>query len=271
MGQIQTWWSELPDDTLVETAWERQMNLTGSLSYERSRTDKNGKPRAATESVAGQKFLRKLLERAEEGIETMQKSIVTNARVDRNHRGTVIAVPAETCALLTLKPIIDRTYFASNPEFGVPLQGVVTTVAKAVELELNFRHWVEKSKEAAKAYAKAEGLASVPRSRAERLIQEHGVSRQSLIRWRNTFEELSEYKWNTLEQHYCGDALVSAVVTALPEFFEIQLMRNGVLTPKTVRMTDTFREDFNNLEFQVSSAQLSKKPMITKPRRWEKT
>ncbi len=262
---IKTWWADLPNETLVETAWERQMNLSGLEAYEMARTGK------ASTTATGQRFMRKLIAQADDAIIEMQKKVINLRRVDRNLKATVIVVPSDTLALLCLKPMIDGTYSASDPSIGIGYQTLSESIAKAVELELNFRHWVESSRQTAREYAEANGLTKVPPSTAERLIADQGVSRQSLWNWKRTFADLSEYKWDTLEKHYCGDALLSSVAAGLPEYFEVHFMSRAHQNKKWVRMTPAFREKFDNMEYHTASVQMQKKPMLARPKKWEAT
>ena len=266
MAGIQTWWADLPDDTLVETAWERQMNLSGIDAYENTRDHKK-----ASSSASGQKMLRKLVDTTAEAISVMQKEMVGTNRVERNLKATVIVVPADTIALLCLKPMIDRTYGANDPDCGAGYQSLAETISKAVELELNFRNWVESSRQTAADYAAAKGLEKIPRSMAERIIEDQGVTVRGIRNWRKTFSELSEFKWDTLQLHYCGDALLTTVVQALPDQFEIHHVFRGGNNKKHVRMTQRFREQFNNMEYHVASMQMQKKPMLTRPKKWERS
>lgn len=262
-GSVKMWWANLPDETLLETAWERQMNISGMEAYENTRN-----PKQATQTVAGQKFLRSLLDKVDQAILDMQRKLITTNRVDRNLKSTVLIVPSDTTSMITLKAMIDRSYGATDPGIGAAYQGVATDISKSVELELNFRHWVETSKEASKAYAKVEGLARVPRSLAERLIEEQGVCKRTLIRWKQSFSELSQYKWDTLEKHYCGDALLITAANALPEYFDVHLYFKAGKKQKFLRMTEKFRKDFDNLEFSVAGLQITKKPMLKRPKKW---
>ena len=264
-GNCKIWWEGLPNSVLQETAWERQMNLTGIDAYEAARSKSD-----PTSTTTGQKMLRRMIDTATVAISEMQQKVIKNTRRDRNLKGTTLVVPAETTALLTLKVMIDRTYAAPEPTVGAYYQGVVMEVSKGVEMELNFRHWVQQSKEAARAYAKTEGLTKIPKSQAERLIEEHGANRSSLARWRNTFKELGEYQWDTLELHYCGDALVTAVADAMPEEFLIHHFYKRGKNQKHIRMTDEFRDKFDAVESRYAQIQSVKKPMLTKPKRWER-
>lgn len=266
----QMWWKDLPDATLMESAWERQMQLAGAEAFEKRRFKSDNKVEEAHETKTGQKFIRRHINRAAEAIEDMQRKVLKVNRVDRNLRGTVLLVPAETAALLAMRIMLDATYSTTEVEYGANYQVVCKDIAKAIEIELNFRHWVKSSQEAAEAYAKVEGLAKVPKSIAEKLISEHGMSRRTLERWRKTFEELNTYEWDTLEQHYCGEALAKTIIDALPEVFELHsVFRNGKMV-RHVRMTDEFRDRFNENEAKIANLQVVRKPMLTRPRPWRK-
>lgn len=269
MGKIKAWWADLPDDTLRETAWERKMYSAGLDAYERSRYYANGSVKEASETAAGQKIIRKLLKPATEAIETRQKELLNVRRVGRELRATVLIVPPDTAALLTLSMMIDKTYSASN-DLGTPFQPLCQEVSKVIEVELNFRNWIARSREAAKAYAKEVGQVSPPLSYAERLMSEEGVSKKQIMRWRKSFKELNAYQWDSLAYHYCGDVLVSTVAEALPEVFEVHSAFQKGKTLKFCRMTEDYINRFAQIETQIAEMQVIRKPMLTKPRRWRK-
>jgi len=265
---IQKWWADMPSEQLMESAWERQMSLAGIEAYEQSRYRENGSVQAASESRAGQKIMRKLINDASEGIEAMQKEVIEAHRVDRTLKGTVLLVPAETAALITLKHIMDASYAASDFETGANYQVLCKEVAKSIELELNFRNWVKASQEAAEAYAKANGMSATPRSMADKLIADHGLSERTLRRWKQTFEDLNAYQWDTLEQHYCGEALVKTVVETLTDTFEIHTIFTKGKKQNYVRMKPEARAKLDEIEQQIVRMQVVKKPMLSRPRKW---
>ncbi|MDQ2066709.1 hypothetical protein Q9295_10000 [Xinfangfangia sp. CPCC 101601] len=268
--KVQAWWADMPTEQLRESAWERQMGVAGMEAFEQSRYRANGTQKEASETSAGQKLMRKLLTRATEAIEKMQAEIIDRHRVERAVKGTVLMVPADTCAVIALKIILDRTFTIINGTDGFSFQTICKEVAKGIELELNFRNWVRKSKESAKAYAEAQGYKSVPKSMAERLIEDEGRDRQSIWRWKKAFAELNEFKWDNLAQHYCGDALVTTVVEALPDCFVfVSEMRRGKAM-KYVRMTPELRKTFEEMETRMARLQVIKKPMLSRPRPWRK-
>lgn len=262
MEEERPWWKEIANDRLMETIWERQMNLAGMDAYEKSRRSD------ASDTTAGQKLLREMVMTAAKAVEDMQKKILGINRVERNLRGTVLLIPAETASLIALRRMIDATYGAIVVDDGTNYQILCKEVAKRIEPELNFRHWVNSSQQAAKEYAKANGLAKTPKSIADRMIEESGVSRASYFRWKNTFEELNTYKWDNLEQHYCGEALVLTIAEALPEHFTVQNLYRRGKTIKHVKMTDETRQRIDDIEATVLQNKVYKKPMLVKPRPW---
>lgn len=264
------WWADLGDEVLTETAWERQMNIAGIEAFEQAKFTASGKTKRASESRTGQKVLRKFLERGAEAILEMQRNLLGVHRIDRTLRATVLMVPEDVASMLVLRALIDRTYGIADQEKGYNYQILAKEIAKSVETELNFHNWVRESQKQAKVYAKDKGLKKAPKSLAERLIEEESVSRATYFRWKQTFDELNAYQWNTLEQHYCGEALLLTVVEALPEAFEVHTVAERGKTTKHVRMKPEFRKYFDDLEAKVARLQVVRKPMIGKPRRWTK-
>lgn len=265
-GRAKTWWEGLPNSVLLETAWERQMNLAGIDAYEAARENTT-----ASDTDTGLRVIRKCIATATKAVEEMQRSMIIKDRVATNLRATTLSVPAETSALLTLKVMVDHAYGAVNPNDGANFHKVTMAVSKAIEQELNFRNWVQSSKEAARAYAKTEGITKIPRSIAERMIEEAGgdITRR-LRQWRKVFKELNEYSWDDLEQHYCGDALVLTIAEALPEIFAIHVVPVKGRNTKHLKMTEEFRSQFDVLESKKAQLQAVKKPMLTRPKKWER-
>ncbi len=256
------WLWDTKNETLTETAWERQMSLAGIASFEAARRD------AASETSAGQKTIRKLLTRATAGISAMQRAEVHKSRTAQNLKGTTLLIPADTSAIITLRALLDATYGAPQPDTGANYQTAVRVVSKAVETELNFRNWLADSQEDAERYARQEGLKGTPKSLAQRLLEEEGLQRMALWRWKQSFDALNAYKWDTLEHHYCGDALITAVVSALPEVFEIHIVPSRGKRIKHVRMLPEFRRQFDDAEGRIAQMQITRKPMIARPKPW---
>lgn len=268
---MKVWQSETEDTTLIETAWEREMNLAGIDAFERSKYTETGGVREASTSRTGQKLLRKFLDQSAKAIAKMQKQVLgITSRTPRSLRATILMVPEDTAALLTLRALMDRTYGLAEPDKGYVFQILCKEVSKAVELELNFRHWLKESKTAAEAYAKQQGWDRIPMSLAERLIEERGVSRSQILKWKRTFDELNTYQWDELEYHYCGEALIQTVVDELSDVFEIHLVSLRGKTVKHVRMKPEFIERFDEMEMKVANMQVVRKPMIARPNKWSK-
>lgn len=270
------WWETLPNETLVETAWERQMNLKGFEGYENRKvkeTPKGFEHVSASETKAGQKTLRKLLEQATEAIRGLQEDQVKGAtkrggQHPKERKATLLTVPAETLAILALRLLLDRSYAPLDPSRGTSLQGLVVDVANAVENEQNFRNWVACSKEAAEAYADSKGITKIPRSFAEKLIEESQMVKSSKWKWKKAVKEASDYQWSLEEKHYCGAGIISTLLETFPDHFENRLILSKGKQQNFVRMTETFRKQFDDMEYHAASMQTVKKPMITKPKRW---
>lgn len=136
----QVWWKDTPDETLRETSWERQMNIGGMEHFELMNLDKNGKARDAADTGAGQKVVREMIKKTSLAIEEMQKEVIDLHRVDRSLKATVLMVPAEACALITLRTLLSATYGATNALEGVSYQVLCKDIYKSIELELNYRN-----------------------------------------------------------------------------------------------------------------------------------
>lgn len=258
----------MPDETLAESAWERQMNIAGVEAFERGRLDAKGNARGASETRTGVKTIRDLVDRATVGIEEMQREVIRAHRMDLDVKATAIMLPPDSAALLTLRVMIDRAYGSADPELGFTFQTIANEVSRAIELELNFRNWIRESKHASDAWAKSKGLTRAPKSIAERLLEDEGVNARSIRRWRRAFDDLNLYKWGTLESHYCGDAMISAVAKALPEVFEIHTPWKRGKSIKMVKMVPEFRQHFDRMEGDFANMQVLKKPMLARPRPW---
>jgi DNA-directed RNA polymerase len=265
MTMTKVWMPNIADPVMNETAWERQMQFSGLERFERSRVDKQ-----ASETAGGQRMMRRLIKVSTISIEQMQKDILGINRVSRELKATVLMVPSETSALLTLRCLMNNTYNPSSMMDGVTYQLACRNVAQSIEMELNFMNWLAESKRSAEDYAKLMGLKSVPKSQAERLLAESGMDARTLRRWKKSFEELNKYKWDTLTEHYCGEALVATVVNALPDVFETHVAFKGGKKLKHVRMTNKFRKELDNMESRIAHIQVVKKPMLARPKPWTK-
>ena len=201
------------------------MYLPGFQNYDLQESRKS-----ASMTLSGKKLLREMIDRGTEAVEKLQESMAApRHRCSRSTRAAVLLVPAETLALLALKTMLDNTYHASRPDKGVQWINVASAIGRCAQTELNFRNWIEKSKHAAKEYAKAEGLASVPPSQAERMLKDTAPSRTQIQRWQKTISDLQAYDWDTATRCYVGDALITTLCAALPEHFESQSGKNAEL------------------------------------------
>lgn len=267
-SENQPWWASLPDEELIEHAWERQMTLSGIYAFERSKYTKDGKLRPAAEMPAGQKMIRQSLDAATTAIEKLQRDIVDRHRVERSLKATLMVVPADTLALLTLKVLFDVTLSCDDTSKGYSLQHASVKLARLVEQELNFLNWLQKSREAARAYAQEKGWQGIPKSMAEKLVEEQGVTSRSMRRWKQTFAELNEYEWQADEYHFCGEALIGAVIDSISDVFNIHRPVIGGVLKKHVRLHADKLTEFVNIETKLASMQIGRKPMLSKPRRW---
>jgi hypothetical protein len=254
------------------------MQISGSLAYERTRVRHDGTLRDATETKTGQSALRKMLASVETAFERLQQTLIKQPRTELTLRGTVVVVPCDTLALLTLRVLLNQTFAAPEPETGAPYSTVSKAIAKAVENELNFRHWVASEREKTATWFQSEegqewaremGVTRAPLSRADRMIADNGVTQAALNRWSKTFKELTEYKWSELSEYYCGDALLATAVEALPEAFEIHHPLRKGHPRKCVRLVEAYRQTFDDSEARNAKFQTTRKPMITRPMKWE--
>lgn len=106
---------------------------------------------------------------------------------------------------------------------------------------------------------------------AQRLVEETKVTKRTLNRWKQTFSDLCLYEWDNLERHYCGEAMLMTTALANEDAFRINNIFKMGRTVKHVRMDDDFRIRFNDMHHMMARSQVNKKPMITKPLRWERT
>ncbi len=197
------------DLTFLEASWERQMQYAGMERWERNQYKASGHKVETSETDVGQKYIRKFLETASDAVSEAQAGLIgSKSRKHQKARAACILVPAETCALLTLRVLMDVVGSVDDHNLGFNYQTACNKVAKALENELNFRNWIASSREAAREYAKANDLEKVPQSQAERLMKEAGLGRTQMWSWKQRFAELSEYKWDKLEEHYTGDFLL---------------------------------------------------------------
>lgn len=257
------WWAEMPNTQAVETAWENSMGKEGMERYELSRNKDH------SQTNAGQKLIRKLLERSVKAVERVQKEVFERSGYCRTTRGTVLQVPAETTAILALRVLIHYTYSAAARDKGVRWQSACVAVGKAIEGELNFRNWLAASKDNAEAYRQAKGLEKAPMSFAERTLRDNVANRQNLSRWRQSYTELSEFEWDEDQLHWCGDAILGAIVFELSEHFNRDLVSGKGKKSNMLYMSNTLLEQFERAEIKAAEMSVVKKPMLAKPLPWK--
>ncbi len=257
------------DSTFLEASWERQMQFAGMERWEKSQYTKSGDKVDVSATDVGQKFLRRFHADTTKAIEEAQVNLIGGrSRGSVKGKAACVVVPAETCALLTLKVILDVLGKVDDHNLGYSYQRAVKRIAKAIETEMNFRHWLSESKEAAKEYARVNGLEKVPMSQAERIIKESGLNHTSQRRFRLMLNELAEYKWDELEYHYSGDFLLNTVLDALSEQFESHVAYIRGKLSKHIRMTPEFRKEFDKMGERIARFQVIKKPMLVRPQAW---
>jgi hypothetical protein len=264
MGKIEVWHAPTGEEPTIlgEVAWERRMQTLGAESHDESNIKSD-----ASETGTGQHNVRKLLKPTTTAIKAMQARLITADRIERTSKGTTIMVPADTLALLALKALFDRTACLAEPDLGVSYAVLSRVIGKATETELNFRHWLTTSDEGALDYAKEKGI-NPPLSLARRMVEERGADARTIRRWQKTFKELTEYKWSELSEYYCGDAVLGAALVGASEAFEIHTPWSKGKPVKNVRMKPDYHQKFHDAEARRSMLQVSRKPMLTKPKKW---
>jgi DNA-directed RNA polymerase len=244
-------------------AWERQMQTFGSELY-----DQRNEGKEASNTATGKSVLRKHISAATASIEQAQANVIGGQqRAERTARGTIVMIPADTLAVIALRNVIDQTCTVPEPDTGSPFSSVSRLIGRAVATELNYRHWITSSCDSAEAYAESLGIPT-PKSFAEKLIAEQGVTPRNLRQWAKSFEELVEYEWSDLSEYYCGDTLLHCVVTALPDCFETHSPWRRGKPVKCVRMLPEFLNTFNDREARLAVIQSIRKPMLTIPQPW---
>lgn len=268
MAGVDAWKSFTQDETLVESAWERQMRMDGAELFDERKRSESGEDRGASNAQSGQKVLRQLLKLSTKSIETLQKAVFKVNRVERSWKATIMMISTDALALIALRVMLDRAYGSSEADAGFSYQAAAKQIGRLVQQEVNFITWVKSSRAAARTYAKAEGLKGVPASFADQLIEEEGMNSRSIRNWKKTFAELSTYDWENKELQYCGDALMQTIVEACPEQFEIFYRKTQNTQQKCIRLAPEFKEEFDKMESQISKLQVVKRPMLSKPERW---
>lgn len=257
-----SWIKDCPNLTTVETAWERKMMVDGLELYEASRSEQD-----TSDTGAGKAVIRKLIRRATTAIEAAQKTVLAT-RTNRERKAALIAVPAETLALITLTTLLNHMYAPEEPFLGTNRRSSARRVGESVEFELSFRTWIKDSKEAAKAYAKDNSLPKVPVSSAERLIKETGATSSNKSAIRRAVQKMSEYKWTNEERLIVGDALVEAVIAEFPEYFSTSYEEAIGSRKKYDCMLPALSEMMDRTEIARGANATKKRPMLTPPRKW---
>jgi hypothetical protein len=265
------WWTELNDPSVTETAWEREMMNSGMDRYEASRLTENGTQKLSSDSAAGQKTIRSMMEVMTPAVAELQKTLIADRMLRIERKAPLILLEPEQMALLLIKLAIDRCHGATDTDLGVNIKGLSKRLGSMIELEVNFKVWVKSSKEAAKAYGKAHGYKSAPTSFAERLMTEQGCNTRRVRDWQKHFEELKAYAWDDNALIFTGDALVGLLYVHLPEHFEKFVAKTNRSNENKIKMTQQGRETFNNLEQTVADMQVIKRPMIARPRQWKRS
>lgn len=249
-------------DMLDEMEWERGMMLAAQHAHA-------DKPAEGAYGVAEQSVLGRALPRAIEAVEALRASLVTSQGA-ASVRGPILMLPGDTSALLTLRCMWDATPIITGTATakGRGMHYLVRTVGEAVVTELNLRHWLATSKASARAWAKERGLATTPRSIAERLISERKVNRRSLTRWRKSFAELTHYDYTNAEKTHIGDLLVNAIVTELCEFFRIDYGMYKGRTEKRLATTEAFQDEVRIARDKHHFSLTLRLPMIVPPVPW---
>lgn len=259
---INKWWKGLEDPVVLEMAWERLMNVAGAEAYERNTEDQD-----LTQSQVGQRLLQRLLRPATDVVRAYQSEMIKGLR-DHEIRAAALSVPAETVALVTLRYLLDKTFNNVDPHLGCDVLRVAKDVGEAIETECRFRLWVEQSKEQAKEYAKLNGQAKVPRSRAELIIAEAGVSSRTAMTIRKNLKKLAVEPWSEKLRITLGAEVVLPITEALQDVFEVWVRQLPDRKLKMIRMKEEFIQELKGREAKVIQMQVIRKPMLVPPRRW---
>ena len=259
------WWARLDTEREQEIAWEREMAALGADLFEKNRYRRNGDRKEVSELPTGMKHIRRLLPKLEKTITDVKKEYLTRSRTSSDVKAAVILIPTHTVALFTLTLCIDETY--RRVQMGQTIMNLSVMLGKIIETELNFLHWIQTSKEAAREYARANGRNSAV-SQAERLMKEHGVSASSLRRWKTYFEELNEYQWDDETRVHVGEVFITAVYETFDDLFECKWIAIRDKKSKRLFMKDKLRHMLDTSDIKLSRMKYVKKPMITRPAPW---
>ena len=262
---IKVWVSDKTDDEHIsETEWEYQMLRDGIRYYEATREGTS-----ATNTPAGQSILRSIIKDCETTLEVKQRHIFDNKRIDEDTRSAIAIVPADTLSLIGLKEILDKTYREASIGKGASYTALANAIGSAVETEANYRYWQTQSKIAAKEWAEEHEIDYIPKSIAQRLTEEAGLTATQIRIWKRKFVDLTKYDWTTKQKLSVGDFVTSSILETLPNYFVADIDKSKNKTIKNVKMTDTLRNKIDNKEITISKSSVMRKPMLVKPDPWK--
>lgn len=252
------------DDIMKEMAWERRMMGLGQCEFDRKERTTNN----FTNTKAGQMLLSTLLYTYADKIAEVQKRLIHEGR-NRTNVGPLLFLEPEAYALIALRNILDSVISVGDAASrGFPLQLLSKRIASAIEIEVNFRHWVTESRKRAKAWAEEVGLRGTVQSSAERLIKREGVTRSTLSRWRRCFTELTEYEWSDETKVHVGETLIMTLLECFPDYFELRLLQEKGKTQKRFRKTEVFEEEIRRVHTNYRVGATLLMPMISPPIPW---
>lgn len=266
MTYTQTWIKDAETNHISEKEWEYEMQRAGMRHYESARYGNE-----PTNTLGGQTLLRSMIASVENQIDIMQNDIFDDNKIPENIRSAIVLVSSDALALIGLKEILDKTYRQLLVEGGCSYKTLASSIGGLVQTEANYRHWQKASRDDAKQYAEDNGLDFVPKSIAQRLTLERGVSARQIKKWQKNFEDLSRFEWSEEQKLYVGDFIISAITTALPAMFIIEIKKSKSKQAKQVKMQPELRNMIDRAELTISRQQIIRKPMLTKPVAWKVT
>lgn len=261
---IQTWISGTSkEEHISEAEWEYQMLRDGIRYYEATREGTT-----ATNTVAGQGILRNIIKDCETAIEVKQRHIFDNNKIDEDTRSAIAIFPADTLSLIGLKELLDKTYREASIGKGASYTALATAIGSAVETEANYRFWQAQSKKDVKEWVEENDIGYIPKSIAQRLTEEAGVTATQIRIWKRKFDDLSNYDLTTQQKLAVGDFVISSIRETYPDLFEAGMTKGKRKSTKNVKMTDALRHKIDNREITISNTSVMRKPMLVKPEPW---
>lgn len=251
------------NDYISEKEWEYQMQRAGMNHYENARYGSN-----PTNTIGGQSLLLSMIKEVESAIELMQQDLFDDNTISESIRSAIVLVSSDTLALIGLKEILDKTYRQNLVTGGCSYKTLAITISNLIETEANYRHWLKVSKEDSKKYAEDNNLDFIPKSIAQRITIERGVTQRQIKNWQKKFEDLTCYKWTEEQKLYVGDFVLSAIVNALPKYFIVDVKKSRTRQTKQIIMQSELRNKIDNAEITISKQQVIRKPMLVKPVPW---